>query len=131
MARIEVFFEYGWILGKLQKLLPPQFVTLLRNENGDMLPIYEGNNDVPPGKYDIYIYQPFKTNGEKAHKSTCITVFSEEDIICIVIMPIMGTLTAFSHDESDWENYVNSKGSDRIQRYIGWRADEAIRMLNY
>lgn len=131
MAKVEAFFVYGWILGKLQKLRPPQFVLLFRNEAGDLLPIYEGNNDVPPGRYDIYIYEPFKTNGEKTNKSNWVTVSSDDEVIYVVVMPITGTLSAFAHEEKYWDKYVSEKGEDRIQRYIGWYADQAIRMLNY
>lgn len=130
MAKIEVFFEYGKILGAFQKLRPPLFVVLLRDEAGNLEPIYEGNNDVHPGRYDIYIYQPYKTNGEKTEKSGWVTVFSEEDVIYIVVVSIVGTLTAFAHKEDNWGRYISGKDPERIQRYIGWYADQAHRMLS-
>lgn len=131
MARVEAFFEYGKLLGKIQRLRPPQFVLLLRNAAGDLLPVYEGNNEVEPGQYDIYTYQPFKTNGEKTERAGFVTISSDTPVVYVLVMPITGTLSAFTRDsESEWQKYIQPKG-DRVERYIGWRADQAIRMINF
>lgn len=131
MARIEVYFEFGKLLGMIQKLRPPQFVTLFRNEAGEMLPIYEGNNEVPPGQYEIYTYQPFKTNGDRTERAGWVTVNDDAQVVYILVMSITGTLSAFARNsESEWNKYIQPKG-DRVQRYIGWRADQATRMINF
>lgn len=130
MARIEAFYAFGKILGMFQKLNPPQFVILLKNEVGEILPIYEGNNDVSPGNYDIYTYQPYKINGEKTTKAGWVSVGTEKTIY-VVILSITGMLSAFAHKEDNWSEYVKSKGAENIQRHIGWYANQAQKMLHY
>ena len=110
------------------------FVTILRNENGDTLPIYNGNNEVPPGQYEIYVYEPFLTSGEKMHKAfiSTITITPETELYRIVFYYFEGKVeTGLAHlglTDSKWEQYVNSKG-DRLKRYLGWESSEVSRMM--
>lgn len=137
MAIVEAFIEYGKLFGKIQKLRAPMFVMLFKGNDGKMFPVYEDNNEVDSGTYEIYLYHPYKTDGEQMERVgfTSIREGSELEIIVVWFNTGMLQATSFrpgmstSEKLDQWNKEVESKG-DRLQRYIGWHKDQATRMIN-
>ncbi len=137
MATVEAFIEYGKLFGKIQKLRPPMFVMLFKGNDGNLFPVFEGNNEVEPGTYEIYLFQPYKTNGEKMERAGFTTIRDNSELEIIVVWFNTGMLQATSYcshlSDSEklerWNKEAETKG-DRLQRYIGWRSDQANRMIN-
>lgn len=127
MAKIDVWLEYGRsIFGFIQKLREPQFVIILKDEKGDLTPIYEGCNEAEPGIYKVLLYMPFET--EKVQDNGVPLQISPSDKeVHIAVWFLDGTLRPSRRD--DWQAYA-SKKQDRLKRYIGWDAASALKMLS-
>lgn len=139
MAQVEVWLENGrGIFGKIQNLRPPMVVTVLKDQQNQLLPIYENHNEVSPGKYEVLLYDPYNTN-EKTKSVGFLNVYPDITLERIILWYNMGELSALQHaigassqDKKDelWQKRIKEKG-DRMSRPIGWREDQAVRMLNY
>lgn len=137
MAKIDVWLENGRsVFGFFQKAKEPVFVTLLKSETGEVMPVYEGSDEVPPGTYQVVLYQPY--DSEEFHNAGFVTVYPNDETVYIVLSYAMGELIsgqpcARAKNEAEkkamWEEYARNK-AERLRRYVGWNSANAIAMLN-
>lgn len=137
MAKIDVWLENGRsIFGFLQKMKEPVFVVMLKSEAGEIVPVYEGNNDVAPGTYQVVLYQPYDST--EFHNAGFINVYPEDEVVHIVLSYAMGDLISGqpcarakneTEKEAMWQEYARSK-EGRLKRHVGWNSANALKMIN-
>lgn len=131
MSKIELWEKTGkGALKILHNIKRPVEVVALEDAQGNLYPIYEGNNEVPAGIYRIVVIRPYaKEDGEVfyRHTSMPIETLNDDDVVYIVnIGQFLGGYYAYKG--AAWEKYVNSNG-DKLERPVGWISSSAQRMI--
>lgn len=137
MAKIDAWLQYGrGVFGFIQKINEPMFVMVFKSDNGDLIPIYDGNNEVDPGAYEVVLYRPY--DSEQRQNVGYINVFPKDNVVHVVVSFALGELMVSNpcintKDEAEketiWKRYVQKHG-ESLKRYIGWDQSSALQMLN-
>ena len=114
----------------IHNLKKPVEVVAVEDVNGNMYPIYEGNNCIPAGRYCLVILRPYAKEGEKpvdrqSYKQ--IDVRNEDDVAYVVHeSEFIGGYATLTADQ--WQSYA-AKHGEKLARPVGWNARSAESML--
>lgn len=134
MPTIELWEKVGkGAFRVLHNIKRPVEVVALEDAQGNLYPIYEGNNAVPSGVYGLVIVRPYaKDYSEVFYRPPAmpIEVWNEDDVVYLVhVGEFVGIMGGYDpYKGAAWEKYANSNG-DKLERPVGWMSTNAQRMI--
>lgn len=131
MPRIELWERLGAVKF-VSNMNRPLEIVALESPNGDLLPIYEGNNEVPIGKYSIIILKPYATGSEpviqRREYFNIVEFWNDDDVVFIVNERGFTGTGYMPYTADKWNEYAQ-KYNDKLVRPAGWNYGTATRMI--
>lgn len=132
MPHVELWERLGAVKF-VSKMNRPLEIVALESPNGDLLPIYEGNNEVSIGKYSIVILKPYATGEEPVMQRreyfNTVELWNDDDVVFIVNERGFTGMGYMPYTDNKWSEYAQ-KYKDKLVRPAGWNYGLAIRMIN-
>lgn len=131
MPMVELWEKTGkGVFRAIHNMRRPVELVALEDAQGNLYPIYEGNNEIPTGIYALVIIRPYETGESEVFNrpaSMPIEALNDDDVVHLVnIGEFSGGY--FAYKDAEWEKYANAKG-DKLERPVGWNSINAHRMI--
>lgn len=131
MPKIELWEKAGkGVFKVLHNAHRPIALVVLENRHGDSYTIFEGNNEVPAGDYEIVIIRPYEKDQSRVITRRGVydcEVRNGSTVHIVDIGDFAGGYMPLDGDSFAWKKMANS---DKLERPIGWSASNAMQMID-